>query len=90
MPFPEVGMGRSVVVVGGGIGGLAIAWELLTRPGRLPAGVDVEVLEAASRAGGTFAPSAATATSASGGRPGFSTTPRRLSTPATASGWVGG
>jgi oxygen-dependent protoporphyrinogen oxidase len=47
-------MGRSVVVVGGGIGGLAIAWELLTRPGRLPAGVDVEVLEAASRAGGNI------------------------------------
>jgi oxygen-dependent protoporphyrinogen oxidase len=47
-------MGRSVLVVGGGISGLAIAWELSTRPGLLPAGVDVEVLEAASRAGGNI------------------------------------
>jgi oxygen-dependent protoporphyrinogen oxidase len=47
-------MGPDVVVVGGGIGGLAIAWELLTRPGLLPAGAGLEVLEAAPRAGGNI------------------------------------
>ena len=46
--------GRNVVVVGGGIAGLAIAWELLTRPGLLPEGAGVEVLEASSRAGGSI------------------------------------
>jgi oxygen-dependent protoporphyrinogen oxidase len=47
-------MTRDVVVVGGGIAGLAIAWELLTRPGLLPEGGSVEVLEAAPRAGGNI------------------------------------
>ncbi len=47
-------MARNVVVVGGGIAGLAIAWELLTRPGLLPQGVGVQVLEAAPRAGGNI------------------------------------
>ena len=47
-------MARNVVVVGGGIAGLAIAWELLTRPGLLPEGVGVDVLEAAPRAGGNI------------------------------------
>jgi oxygen-dependent protoporphyrinogen oxidase len=47
-------MGRGVVIVGGGIGGLAIAWELSTRPGLLPPGAGVEVLEAAPRAGGNI------------------------------------
>lgn len=47
-------MARDVVVVGGGIAGLAIAWELLTRPGLLPAGAGVTVLEAAPRAGGNI------------------------------------
>src|SRR6266850_4882452 len=46
--------GRDVVVVGGGIAGLAIAWELITRPGLLPEGAGVEVLEAAPRAGGNI------------------------------------
>jgi oxygen-dependent protoporphyrinogen oxidase len=47
-------MARDVVVVGGGIAGLAIAWELLTRPGLLPEGVGVQVLEGAPRAGGNI------------------------------------
>jgi protoporphyrinogen/coproporphyrinogen III oxidase len=47
-------MAKDVVVVGGGIAGLSIAWELLTRPGLLPAGADVSVLEAAPRAGGNI------------------------------------
>ena len=32
-------MAQDVVVVGGGIAGLAIGWELATRPGLLPEGV---------------------------------------------------
>jgi oxygen-dependent protoporphyrinogen oxidase len=47
-------MVRDVVVVGGGIAGLAIAWELITRPGGLPEGVGVHVLEAAPHAGGNI------------------------------------
>ena len=47
-------MARDVVVVGGGIAGLAIAWELRTRPGGLSEGVGVHVLEAAPHAGGNI------------------------------------
>ena len=47
-------MAQDVVVVGGGIAGLAIAWELLTRPGLLGEGVGVHVLEAAPHAGGNI------------------------------------
>ena len=48
-PRPD---GRPVVaVVGGGIAGLAVAWELVTAPGAGPAPV-VHVLEAGSRVGG--------------------------------------
>jgi oxygen-dependent protoporphyrinogen oxidase len=47
-------MAQDVVVVGGGIAGLAIGWELLTRPGLLPDGVGVHVLEAAPHAGGNI------------------------------------
>jgi oxygen-dependent protoporphyrinogen oxidase len=47
-------MARDVVVVGGGIAGLAIGWELLTRPGLLPDDVGLHVLEAAPRAGGNI------------------------------------
>ena len=47
-------MAQDVVVVGGGIAGLAIAWELCTRPGLLPEGAGVQVLEAAPRAGGSI------------------------------------
>jgi oxygen-dependent protoporphyrinogen oxidase len=47
-------MTKDVVVVGGGISGLAIGWELLTRPGLVPEGAAVHVLEAAPRAGGNI------------------------------------
>ena len=47
-------MAKDVVVVGGGIAGLAIGWELLTRPGLVPEGAGVHVLEAAPRAGGNI------------------------------------
>jgi len=47
-------MAQDVVVVGGGIAGLAVAWELGARPGLLPAGAAVHVLEAAPRAGGNI------------------------------------
>ena len=47
-------MARDVVVVGGGIAGLAIAWELLSRPELLPAGAGVIALEAGPRAGGNI------------------------------------
>src|SRR5258705_6010312 len=47
-------MAQDVVVVGGGIAGLAIAWELRSRPGLLPEGAAVHVLEAAPRAGGNI------------------------------------
>ena len=47
-------MAQDVVVVGGGIAGLAIGWELRTRPGLLGEGVGVHVLEAAPRAGGNI------------------------------------
>ena len=47
-------MASDVVVVGGGIAGLAIAWELLTCKGLLPDGVGVRVLEAAPRPGGNI------------------------------------
>jgi oxygen-dependent protoporphyrinogen oxidase len=43
-----------VVVVGGGIAGLSIAWELLTRPGLLPPDSAVEVLEGSPQAGGNI------------------------------------
>jgi len=47
-------MAQDVVVVGGGIAGLAIAWELQSHPSLLPEGTAVHVLEAASRAGGNI------------------------------------
>ncbi len=47
-------MARDVVVVGGGIAGLAIAWEMVSSPGLLPEGAGVTVLEAAPRAGGNI------------------------------------
>ena len=46
--------GRDVIVVGGGIAGLAIAWELAARPGLFPEAAGLHVLEAASRAGGNI------------------------------------
>jgi protoporphyrinogen/coproporphyrinogen III oxidase len=45
-------MARDIVVVGAGIAGLAIAWELASRPGLLPDGIGITVLEAGPRAGG--------------------------------------
>jgi oxygen-dependent protoporphyrinogen oxidase len=47
-------MAADVVVVGGGVSGLAIAWELLTRPGLLPEGVGVLLLDASPRTGGNI------------------------------------
>jgi oxygen-dependent protoporphyrinogen oxidase len=47
-------MARDVVVIGAGIAGLSIAWELSSRPGRLPDDVRVTVYEAAARAGGNI------------------------------------
>jgi oxygen-dependent protoporphyrinogen oxidase len=47
-------MASDVVVVGGGVSGLAIAWELLTRPDLLPDGVGVLLLEASHRPGGNI------------------------------------
>jgi oxygen-dependent protoporphyrinogen oxidase len=49
-----VELARDVVIVGAGIAGLSIAWELRTRPGLLPEDVGVHVLEAAPRAGGNI------------------------------------
>lgn len=53
-PHEEIAVTRDVVVVGGGISGLAIAWELVSRPGLLPDGAGVSVLEASTRAGGNI------------------------------------
>jgi oxygen-dependent protoporphyrinogen oxidase len=50
----EVVMARDVVVVGGGIAGLAIAWELIARQELLPEDVAVHVFEAAPRPGGNI------------------------------------
>ena len=47
-------MARDVVVVGGGIAGLAIAWELVSRPELLGDRVRVNVLEATARTGGNI------------------------------------
>jgi protoporphyrinogen/coproporphyrinogen III oxidase len=47
-------MAQRVVVVGGGIAGLSVAWELLTRPGILPPDATIEVLEASERPGGNI------------------------------------
>jgi oxygen-dependent protoporphyrinogen oxidase len=43
-----------VVVVGGGISGLAVAFEILERSERVPGGVEVVCLEAATRPGGNI------------------------------------
>jgi oxygen-dependent protoporphyrinogen oxidase len=47
-------MAQRVVVVGGGIAGLSIAWELVARPGFLPDGSTVEVLESSPGPGGNI------------------------------------
>jgi protoporphyrinogen/coproporphyrinogen III oxidase len=47
-------MAQRVVVVGGGIAGLSVAWELLTRPQAGSVGTTVEVLEASDRPGGNI------------------------------------
>jgi oxygen-dependent protoporphyrinogen oxidase len=47
-------MTKRVVVVGGGIAGLATAYELRARAGGVPGGLEVQVLEAASRVGGNL------------------------------------
>ena len=47
-------MAQDVVVVGGGIAGLSIGWELLTRPGLLPERAGLHVLEAGPAAGGNI------------------------------------
>ena len=47
-------MAATVVVVGAGISGLAVAWEILERARRLGDGVDVLCLEASERAGGNI------------------------------------
>ncbi len=47
-------MAQDVVIVGGGIAGLAIAWELLSRPGLLPEDAGVQVFEASAHAGGSI------------------------------------
>lgn len=43
-----------VVVIGGGISGLTIAYELLRRAERVPPGIDVACLETSGRAGGNI------------------------------------
>lgn len=47
-------MSKRVVVVGGGIAGLAVAFELRERAARVPGGLDVQVLEGADRLGGNL------------------------------------
>ena len=47
-------MEQDVVVIGAGIGGLAIAWELSSRSGLLADNARCEVLDAAPRAGGNI------------------------------------
>ena len=47
-------MPRNVVVVGAGISGLAVAYEILERSQRLPEGVELLCLEAGQRAGGNI------------------------------------
>jgi oxygen-dependent protoporphyrinogen oxidase len=47
-------MAPSVVVVGGGVSGLTVAYEILERSQRLPEGLDVQCLEAGERAGGNI------------------------------------
>ena len=47
-------MQRTVVVVGGGIAGLAVSYELQERSARVPGGLDVICLEASERPGGNI------------------------------------
>ncbi len=47
-------MPRRVVVIGGGIAGLSISYELLERRGRVPGGLDLLCLEASPRPGGNI------------------------------------
>jgi oxygen-dependent protoporphyrinogen oxidase len=47
-------MSKRVVVVGGGIAGLAVAFELRERASRVPGGLEVQVLEGADRLGGNL------------------------------------
>lgn len=47
-------MAKDVVVIGAGIAGLSVAWELSSRDGMLPEGAGVTVLEASPRAGGNI------------------------------------
>ncbi len=45
---------KRIVVVGGGIAGLATAYELRERAGRVPGGLEVRLVEAAPRVGGNL------------------------------------
>ena len=45
---------KRIVVVGGGIAGLATAYELRQRAARIPGGLDVRLVEAAPRLGGNL------------------------------------
>jgi oxygen-dependent protoporphyrinogen oxidase len=47
-------MGNSVVVIGAGISGLSVAYEMMQRASRLPGGLDVICLEASDRPGGNI------------------------------------
>ena len=47
-------MKRTVAVIGGGVSGLAVAYELHERSQRLPSGLDVICFEASKRAGGNI------------------------------------
>jgi protoporphyrinogen/coproporphyrinogen III oxidase len=53
-PCEDPRMTKHVVVVGGGIAGLATAFELRERASRVPGGLEVQLLEGASRLGGNL------------------------------------
>jgi len=86
----EVVMAKDVVVVGGGISGLAIAWEMLSAPGLLPLASASTCSKPQGAPAATSARSAGTDTCANGADRVFWTTSRRPSPPAVASDWAHG